>query len=95
MGRRVEACREATCGRARADVAAWTTGHRCAPGTVARRIDRLDTGIRGRTRKIEGSSHDFDGTRPSTVAHSDVQGHHSATDAEGARTAVAEKAATS
>ncbi|KQQ18732.1 hypothetical protein ASF48_17590 [Rathayibacter sp. Leaf299] len=71
MGRSVEADREAT--RARADVAAGTTEARYAPHAVARRIDRLDTDIRGYTRKIEGSSHNFGGghietTPPATGA---------------------------
>lgn len=61
MGRSVEADREATRARARADVAARTTEHRYAPGMVARRIERLDIDIRGYTRKIEGSSHNFGG----------------------------------
>ncbi|PPF32443.1 hypothetical protein C5D04_10330 [Rathayibacter sp. AY1D2] len=74
MGRSVEADREATRARARADVAAGTTESRYAPGMVARRIDRLDTDIRGCTRRIEGSSHNFGGgyietTAPATGAY--------------------------
>ncbi|WP_181136363.1 DUF3560 domain-containing protein [Rathayibacter sp. AY1F3] len=74
MGRSVEADREATRARARADVAAHTTESRYAPGMVARRIERIDTDIRGCTRKIEGSSHNFGGgyietTAPATGAY--------------------------
>ncbi|MBO0984908.1 DUF3560 domain-containing protein [Rathayibacter sp. SD072] len=76
MGRSVEADREATRARARADVAAGTTEARYAPRAVARRIDRLDTDIRACTRKIEGSSHNFGGgyietTAPATGARLD------------------------
>lgn len=72
MGRSVEADREATRARARADVAAGTTEHRYAPGMVARRIDRLDTDIRGCTRKIEGSSHNFGGYIETTAPAADA-----------------------
>ncbi len=74
MGRSVKAEREATRARARADVAAKTTDTRYAPEMVARRIERLATDIRGYTRKIEGSSHNFGGgyietTAPATGAY--------------------------
>ncbi|PPG89009.1 hypothetical protein C5C39_12845, partial [Rathayibacter sp. AY1F3] len=74
MGRSVEADREATRARARADVAAGTTDHRYAPGMVARRIERIATDIRGYSRKIEGNSHNFGGgyietTTPATGAY--------------------------
>lgn len=76
MGRSVEADREATRARARADVAAKTTDTRYAPGMVARRIEWIATDIRGYTRKIEGSSHNFGGgyietTAPATGAYLD------------------------
>ncbi|TCL77889.1 MULTISPECIES: DUF3560 domain-containing protein [unclassified Rathayibacter] len=68
FGRSVEADREATRARARADVAARTTEARYLPRTVARRIDRLDTDLRLLTRRIEGGSHNFGGGHIETTA---------------------------
>ncbi|QHC68789.1 DUF3560 domain-containing protein (plasmid) [Rathayibacter sp. VKM Ac-2759] len=68
FGRSVEADREATRARARADIAAGTTETRYLPRTVAHRIDRLDTDVRLLTRRIEGGSHNFGGGHIETTA---------------------------
>ncbi|WP_035764709.1 DUF3560 domain-containing protein [Arthrobacter sp. H20] len=61
MGKSVQATEAAKATAERAAIAARTTDRRYSPAAVASRIKTLETGIRAKKRKIEGSSHTFAG----------------------------------